>query len=184
MEGLGQEKDKYVSKQMALPATLSGILDAVRKILNEKSIHSIHIEKDQPIIYQRAVDAPEAEIQPGSDPDYADLSPYEIARRVPMTEFDFRMQGLVEESPIAKVSWMMVFVEKWKLVPTYLLVAQNTNFWKWLGFPVTKGLHVDTFLGMRVEREVEMPPQAFLIFGAEDQWAAIHETKLVIKGTC
>jgi hypothetical protein len=181
MDGLGQDSKKLVTKQVPLPVSMDEILGAIRDILAQKSIHSIHVEKDKPIVYQR-LDVQE-ETEPGSDPDISDLSPYEIVRRSDMREFDPRSQGLDGVEPIAVVAWMMVYLERRQRVPAYLLLGDASDFWKWLGWP-RQGGNTESFLGMRVVRDIQMPARAFLVCGTEDRWAAFHEVKLLLKGSC
>jgi hypothetical protein len=180
MDGIGQEK--LVTRQLPLPTTIDGILDAIREIITKGHVHSIHVEKDKPILYQRMEDM--QNVDPGSDPDLGDLTPYEIARRSSMQEFDVVAQKLQGAIPISVVSWMMVYMEVEKLIPTYLLVGETTDFWKWVGVGSRKGATLHTFMGMRVERDQQMPSQSFLIFGCEDRWANIDNAKLVLKGAC
>lgn len=180
MSGLGHEK--LVTRQMPLPTTMDGILDAIRSILAKKSIHSIRIEKDKPIYYQRLED--ESAIELGAEPEFNDLTPYEIARRSEMKEFDLIAQRLDGEPPLSIVGWMLIYIETQKLVPTHLLVAETTNFWKWVCVGNRTGAKLDTFMGMKVERDQQMPSQAFLIFGSEDRWAGVENAKIVLKGAC
>jgi|WetSurMetagenome_2_1015567.scaffolds.fasta_scaffold878203_1 hypothetical protein len=180
MDGLGQPQ--LISAQVPLPTTVDGVLDAIRKIIIKGGVYSVHIEKGSPILYQRTADS--QELEPGADPDLGDMTPYEIARQIDMQEFDVAAQQLQDASPISVVSWMMVYLESRKLVPTHLLVGEATNFWSWIGIGPRRGAKLSTFLGVRVERDQQMPSQAFLIFGCADRWAGVENAKVVLKGAC
>lgn len=183
MEGLGQDRKTLITGQVPLPSTIDGIIRAVRQILLKGHIYSINVAKDQPITYERP-QLEEEELSPGDAPDLSGLSPYEVARQGNLVEFNPKLWGLDKEAPIAQVAWMMTYIEKHKMLPTHLLVAESTNFWSWLGLPRERGNKLTTFLGMQVEKEQEFPSSVFLLFGGEDKLAAAHEAKIIIKGTC
>lgn len=183
MDGLGQDKKTLVTGQLPLPTTIDGILGAVRQILLKGHVYSIHIDKDHPIEFSRP-QLEEEQLIPGETPDLSSLSPYEVARQGNLMEFDVRLWGLDKEAPIARVAWMMSYVEKWKVLPTHLLLSESTKFWTWLGIPSERGHKLKSFLGMQIEKEKELPSQVFLIFGNEDRLAAAYEAKIIVKGTC
>lgn len=180
MEGLGQSPKKTVTKHVPLPSTVDGVVESVHTILSKGHVQSVSIALGKPITYERL--EVEELLSPGEEQDLSDLSVLEVVRRIDMEEFSPEAQGLSTADPAAIFFWMLLYIEIKKLVPTCLLVGEASDFWRWLGI-VRRAEKMDKFLGLRIERDLQVPEKCFMICAAESRWAPVSELKFALKGT-
>jgi hypothetical protein len=180
MAGIGGQEasGKLVTVQAELPEDIDDILDAVRRIVMLGEVQTITLKSGEPITYQRLVRAGE-EIRPEeSTQSYAELTPYEIIRNVPMEEW---AQGV--GTPHSTVMDMFLAMGLLGWMVTHLVLAENTEFWKWLDIPPTSTVNIKQFLGARIERSKELPSGVFILCGAKTRHATIAEVGMALKGT-
>ena len=184
MEGLGgqQEQAKLTTIQVPLPEDVDGILDVVRTIILKGEIQNISITNGEPITYQRRLN-PGEEISPSeSTQGFAELTPQEVTRNIPMEEFDDMEYDLEGVNVYVKLVWMFILLENRGLAVTHLIVSEDTDFWTWLGVQKQLGVGISKFLGARIEHDSDLPPTVFLLCAAKHKSATIAEIEYILKG--
>ena len=176
------EKGKLITIQVEQPDTIDGVLDKIREIILKGNIQSISIVTGQPITYSRMVsEDEEVPVETGTQ-SFAGLTLTEIIRNIHMEEFDLKEQR-IEGAPAQSIFlWMYLYMELEGWVPTHLLVAEESNFWSWMGVGRRSGRTLDKFMGLTVERDKTTPADVFLICGSNHRGAVATEIGYVLKG--
>jgi hypothetical protein len=182
MSGIGGESSgRLVTVQHEMPEDIDGILDAVRKIILLGRVQSITLQDGEPIVYRRLVNPGEEAKAGESTQSFAELTPLEIVRNVPMEEFAWDDK----KTPQEQLLWMFLFMSTRKWTVTHILLSEDTKFWKWLGFPVgpmNDMSVVEQYLGARIERDDQLPSDVFILCGARTRHATISEIGFSLKG--
>ena len=185
MSGIGGEEEtgKLVTVQVPMPDDVDGVLEAVRSIILKGEVQNISLRVGEPIVYQRYIRHGE-EIAPSeSTQSFAELSPLDVVRNVRMEEFDTLEYGLPPQiDPYMQLVWMVLLVEHQGLTMTHIMMAENTDFWDWIGIPKASGNSMQRFLGARIERDNSLPSDVFLLCAAKHRSATIAEITYVFKG--
>lgn len=184
MSGLGGEQgSRLVTVQAEMPEDIDGIMDAVRKIIMLGGVQNLTLKEGEPITYQRVV-RPGEEIKPGeSTQSFAELTPLDVVRNVPMEEFTWEEGDT--KSPQEQILWMFLFMSVRKWAVTHILLSTNTQFWRWLKLwmgPMNDMSTVEQFLGARIERDTQLPSDVFILCGARTKHATISEIGFALKG--
>jgi hypothetical protein len=185
MAGLGTAQLlQLATSQVELPTTIDGIVEAVRSILNKGSVQSVTIKDGEPIVYQRMV-APGEEGVPQDPLEEwtSDVTLKDMYRNVEMEEFSLREQGLEGASPQTIMFWAIYYIEHENLIPVYLLVSKDSDLWPWLGLSRRQGKKLERFMGLKIERDEAIPPDAAVVFGADYQGAGVTEVRFALKVT-
>lgn len=180
MSGIGGQEavGKLITVQAELPADIDGILDSIRKIIMLGEVQSITLKNDEPITYQRFVPVGE-ELRPEeSTQSYAELTAYEIIRNVPMEEWG----SYTRKSNCTSLVRMFMAMAARGWIVTHLVLAENTEFWEWLGVPIPVMSELKQFMGARVEWSKELPSNVFILCGSRTRHATIAEIGLALKG--
>lgn len=182
MAGIGGQKTagKLVTVQSALPQDIDGILDAVRKIIMLGEVQTITLRTDEPIMYQRFVPAGEEILPEEGTQSFAELTPYEILRNIPMDDW---LPVNREAHPASILVDMFLHMAALGWVVTHLVLSESPKFWKWLGASPTVTANLNQFLGARVERSTDLPSDVFILCGSRTRHATIAEVSLALKGT-
>ena len=181
MTGIGGQKTagKLITVQSPLPGDIDGILEAVRKIIMLGEVQTITLKTDEPIMYQRFVSDGKEMLPEEGAQSFAELTPYEIIRNIPMDEWG----PIGTEPPAAVLMDMFVHMSVLGWVVTHIVLSESTKFWKWLGIPDAVVMHFKQFLGARIEASTELPSDVFILCGASTRHATIAEIGLALKGT-
>jgi hypothetical protein len=182
MTGIGGQEieGKVVTVQAELPEDIDGILDAIRKIILMGEVQSLTLKSNEPITYRRLIRHGE-EIRPEeSTQSYAELTAYEIVRSIQMEEWDSYPEGV--GSPHINLIQMFVDMATHGWAVTHLLVGENTEFWEWLGLPRKVDRDIKQFLGARIEKSNELPPEVYILCGSKTRNATIAEIGFALKG--
>ena len=185
MAGLGAAQLlQLATAQVELPTSVDGIVEAVRTILSKGSVQSITIKDGEPIVYQRMVTpGEEGTPQDPLEEWTSDVTLKDMYRNVDMEEFDLREQGLAGATPQTIMFWAIYYIEHENLVPTYLLLSKDSDFWPWIGLSRRQGRKLDRFMGLNIERDEAVPPSAVVVFGANYPGAGVSEVRFALKVT-
>ena len=185
MAGLGTAQLlQLATAQVELPATVDGIVEAVRGILNKGGVQSVTIKDGEPIVYQRMVVPGEEGVPQDPLEEWtSDVTLKDMYRNVEMEEFNLQEQGLVGASPQTILFWAIYYIEHENLVPVYLLVSKDSELWPWLGISRRQGKKLDRFMGLKIERDEAIPHDAVVLFGADYQGAGVTEVRFALKVT-
>jgi hypothetical protein len=185
MTGLGATQLlQLATAQVELPSTVDGIVEKVREILNKGAVQSISIKDGEPIVYQRMV-APGEEGTPQDPLEEwtSDVTLKDMYRNIEMEEFDLKEQGLIGATPQTIMFWAIFYVEHENLVPTYLLVSKDSDFWPWIGLSRRQGKKLERFMGLNIERDEAIPSSSVVVFGANYPGAGVSEVRFALKLT-
>jgi len=181
MSGLGKIPTvQTVSLQTELPASVDGIVEKVREILNLGSVQEIVIREGEPISYQKLV-TPGEEVNPLAE--LTGVSLNDMARNVDMEEFNLEEQGLTKASPQTIFFWMYLFLEYEGWVPTHLLLSEESQFWPWTSVPRRYGRKCESFMNLEVHRDKAMLSNVAILFGSSHKGASVGEVKCALKVT-
>jgi len=185
MVGLGAAQLlQLATAQVELPNTVDGIVEKVREILAKGNVQSITIKDGEPIIYQRMVSPGEEGVPQDPLEEWSsDVTLRDMYRNIEMEEFDLKEQGLVGATPQTIMFWAIFYIEHENLIPTYLLVSKDSDFWPWIGLSRRQGRKLERFMGLKVERDEAVPPSSVIIFGANYPGAGVSEVRFALKTT-
>lgn len=184
MTGIGgqEEQGKVVTVQTPLPPTVDGVMDTIREIILKGKVIGISVKWGEPIIYERYV-AEGEEVDPSeSTQSFAELSPMDVVRNVDMEEFDEAEYQMEHMDGPARLMWMYLLLENQGYTVTHVLLAEESDFWSWIGIMPTTAKDMDRFLGARVVRDKALPDNVFLLCGSPHRGATVAEIKFVLKG--
>ena len=182
MSGIGGQEvqGKVVTVQTPLPESVDGILDEVRRIILLGEVQGISISNGEPITYQRFVRDGE-EVQPReSTQSFAELTPFEVIRNVPMDEWEPSGPNV---RPVEKLFWMFMEMAAQRWVVTHIIVGESSAFWSWLGLPPDVHRGIDQFLGARIERDKLVPSEKFILCGSKTRSATFAEIEYGLIGS-
>lgn len=175
---------QLATAQVELPTSVDGIVEAVRTILNKGSVQTVTIKEGEPIVYQRMVSpGEEGTPQDPLEEWTSDVTLKDMYRNVEMEEFDLREQGLMGATPQTILFWAIFYIEHENLVPIYLLVSKDSDFWPWIGLSRRQGRKLNRFMGLKIERDEAVPPSSVVIFGANYPGAGVSEVRFALKVT-
>jgi hypothetical protein len=169
---------RLVTIQEDLPGDVDGILDAIRRIILMGEVRSIVVRDGEPLTYQRYVRPGETVKPSESTASFAELKPIDIVRQVPMEEYQETDGSDFYKQLIRMFTY--VSLEGW--VVTHLLFGDKTNFWNKLEIPPMISKRMTNFLGARVERDVTLQEDVFILCGAKARGATIAEIGFTLKG--
>ncbi len=182
MTGIGGQEatGRLVTVQAELPEDIDGILDAIRKIILLGEVQSVTLKTDEPITYQRLIRHGE-EIRPEeSTQSYAELTAYEIIRNIQMEEWELDPKNT--NFPHSNLIRMFMYMAEQGWAVTHVLMGENTKFWEWLGLPSKIDQSIKQFLGARIEKSKELPPEVYILCGSKTRNATIAEIGFALKG--
>lgn len=182
MAGLGQKQTgRLVRLSKNCPDDIDGIVDSIRGILLTGGVQSLTVKEGAPIAYERLVMPGEEALPKDSTEGFAELTPFEVIRNVPMEEF--RFEDYVENAtPHQALMWSFVHLHLQDWLVTHVLLGQTTEFWKWLGMPKRgRGLQFPYFFNARIEEDAKIPENVYILCGARTRHATIAEIGCSIK---
>jgi len=175
-------KAQVVRLEVPSPGDVDGILQVVRSILLKDGVKQISIREGEPISYEQEISPEEHEGPAETSVGFAELKPGDLLRNVRMEEFDAAGQGLHLVDPQTVLFWMVFMLEYEGWVATHLVVSEASDFWKWLGIPSRAARRLEKLLNLRVEKDITLPNEVFLIGGSRHQGATFAEVGFVLKG--
>lgn len=182
MAGIGQKQSGRVARiSVSCPDDVDSVVDTVRQIILKGQIQTITLKNGEPIVYERLVQ-PGEEVRPEESTEgFAELTPFEVVRNVPMEEF--RIEEYVQKAtPHQALMWSFIHMHLQDWAVTHLLVGQTTDFWKWLGMPRRgRGLQFPYFFNARVEEDKQVPEDIYILCGARTRHATIAEIACSLK---
>lgn len=176
-------KPKVVRHEVPTPSDVDGILQIVRSILLKDGVTQINIKEGEPIVYEQEVRPTEDEGPAETSIGFAELRTGDLLRNIKMEEFDIVGQKLQQVDPQTILFWMIFMLEYEGWVATHLVVSEASEFWKWVGIPSRAARRLEKLLNLRIEKDVSIPNEVFLVGGSRHQGATITEVGFVLKGT-
>jgi len=183
MAGIGQKMGGKITRiSVACPDDIDGIVDRIRQIILIGQVQTITLKNGEPIVYERLVQ-PGEEIKPQESTEgFAELTPFEVVRNVPMEEFRIEEYVTTKPAPHQTLVWSFIHLHLQDWIVTHILLGQETNFWKWLGMPRRgRGLQTTHFLNARVEEDKQVPENIYILCGARTRHATIAEIGCSLK---
>ena len=185
MGGLGQKQNgRVVRLNKECPDDIDGIVDSIRGILLTGGVQSLTVKEGEPISYERLV-MPGDEILPkDSTESFAELTPFQVIRNVPMEEFSYEEHDLGTANAHERVmnAFLYLAVESWAV--THLLVSPESRFWKWLGLPLSRpgtSGKLQYFCNAKIELDASLPDDIYILCGARTRHATIAEIGCSLK---
>lgn len=179
---VADNKHNIVRYEVPAPGDVDGILQVVRSILLKDGVKQINIREGEPISYEQEVNPEEHEGPAETSVGFAELKPGDLIRNVKMEEFSTVAQGLQSVDPQTVLFWMVFMLEYEGWVPTHLVVSEASAFWKWIGIPSRAARRLEKLTNLRVEKDITLPNDVFLVGGARHQGATFAEVEFVLKG--
>jgi len=180
LANIGNEQGRLVTIQTPMPEDLDGVLDEVRKILMLGSVQTITLRLGEPIVYQR-VARPDEEVSPeDSTSAFTELTLMDVVRNIHMEEFNVEEEG--SRSPYEQVLQMVLRMSEDGWVMTHILTSESSNFWKWVGITPPQKRRLAQFLGARMETDLTLPADVFILCGSVSRGASIAEVCCALKG--
>lgn len=181
MDFLGKKQTgRLVRLNKECPDDIDGIVDTVRGILLSGSVQSLVLKNGEPISYERMMMPGEETLPRDSTESFAELTPFEVIRNVPMEEFSYEEFNDDDATPHEKVMWAFMYLEqKWRV--SHILLHPDTKLWKWLDFGKAMVRDMNYLLGARVEWDRLVPDDVYILCGARTRHATIAEIECSIK---